>query len=121
MGRGGAVRIAAVAACLCVLAAGAGSAAGRARWKPPAHLTWYWQLQGRVRMENVAASDIDGFANGAAEVARLHARGQHVICYVDVGSWERWRPDAGAFPPAGRGKSNGWPAGGGAGGRRRAG
>jgi hypothetical protein len=112
MGRRGALGIAAVTACVCALAAGPGSAVGgrdRVRWRPPAHLTWYWQLQGRVRMENVAASDIDGFNNGAAEVARLHARGQHVVCYVDVGSWERWRPDAGRFPLAVRGKSNGWP------------
>jgi hypothetical protein len=83
--------------------------AARTRWSPPAHLTWYWQLQGRVRIEHVAASDIDGFDNGNAEVARLHALGQHVICYVDVGSWERWRPDAGRFPRAVLGKSNGWP------------
>lgn len=112
MRRRGVSVTAAVVACLCALTAGTGSAAGgrgRIRWHPPAHLTWYWQLQGRVRLHNVAASDIDGFDNGRAEVARLHARGQHVICYVDVGSWERWRPDAGTFPPAVRGKSNGWP------------
>jgi len=119
MGRGGVRGVVALAACLCALVAGAGiatagagSATGgrdRVRWRPPAHLTWYWQLQGHVRIENVAASDIDGFDNGAAEVRRLHALGQHVICYVDVGSWERWRPDARRFPLAVRGKSNGWP------------
>jgi hypothetical protein len=101
-------------ATLVVAAAGlwlgvAAAARAHARWSPPAHLTWYWQLQGRVRVENVDASDIDAFSNSAAEVARLHALGQHVICYVDVGSWERWRPDAGRFPRAVLGKSNGWP------------
>jgi hypothetical protein len=109
MRRPGVVGILAVATCLGALAAGAASAAAHGRWRPPIHLTWYWQLQGHVRLENVAASDIDGFDNRAAEVRRLHARGQHVICYVDVGSWERWRPDAGSFPLAVRGKSNGWP------------
>jgi hypothetical protein len=109
MRRHGVVGIAAVAACLCALTAGAGSATAHGRWRPPAHLSWYWQLQGHVRLENVAASDIDGFDNGSAEVRRLHARGQHVICYVDVGSWERWRRDARTFPLAVRGKSNGWP------------
>jgi len=115
MGRGGAIGIAAVAAWACALVLGAGGAFGageagaRARWSPPAHLTWYWQLQGRVRVENVAASDIDGFDNGGAEVARLHRLGQHVVCYVDVGSWERWRPDAGRFPASVMGRSNGWP------------
>ena len=35
--------------------------------------------------------------------------GAHVICYVDVGTWENWRPDASQFPSALLGKSNGWP------------
>jgi hypothetical protein len=109
MSRGGVRAIAAVAACLCAPALGAGTAAAHARWSPPAHLTWYWQLQGRVHIENVQVSDIDGFDNGAAEVARLHALGQHVVCYVDVGSWERWRPDAARFPLSVRGRTNGWP------------
>jgi hypothetical protein len=109
MSRGGVRAIAAVAACLCAPALGAGTAAAHARWSPPAHLTWYWQLQGRVHIENVQVSDIDGFDNGAAEVARLHALGQHVVCYVDVGSWERWRPDAARFPRSVRGRTNGWP------------
>jgi hypothetical protein len=112
--RGGVLGIAAVAACLGVLVGGtaSGSAASgrhRVRWRPPAHLTWYWQLQGHVRIENVAATDIDAFDTRAAEVGHLHALGQHVICYVDVGSWERWRPDAGQFPRAVLGKPNGWP------------
>jgi hypothetical protein len=109
MGRRGVIAIAAVAACLCALILGAGSAGARTRWVPPAHLTWYWQLQGDVRIEPVDATDIDGFDHGAAEVARLHARGQHVICYIDVGTWERWRPDAKRFPASVRGEGNGWP------------
>jgi hypothetical protein len=109
MSRGGVRAVATVAVFLCALASGAGTAAAHARWSPPARLTWYWQLQGRVRLENVAASDIDAFDNGAAEVARLHAHDQHVICYVDVGTWERWRPDAARFPRALMGRRNGWP------------
>jgi len=53
--------------------------------------------------------DIDGFDNPAATVSALHARGAHVICYVDVGTWENWRPDARVFPSALLGKPNGWP------------
>jgi hypothetical protein len=99
--RAGSLVTAAVALALALaLCQSTGTASAHARWSPPAHLTWYWQLQGRVRIENVDASDIDAFGNGAAEVARLHGLGQHVICYVDVGSWERWRPDAGRFPRA---------------------
>jgi hypothetical protein len=87
-----------------------GGPAGAGRWQPPAHLTWYWQLQGTVNNgERVAAYDIDGFENGAAEVAALHARAIHVICYIDVGTAERFRPDYAQFPAAVLGRSNGWP------------
>lgn len=85
------------------------SAAARSRWRLPAKLTWYWQLQGAIRIEPVQASDVDGFDTSAATVARLHAAGQHVICYVDVGTWEDWRPDAGRFPRSLLGRPNGWP------------
>jgi hypothetical protein len=79
-------------------------------WQLPARLTWYWQLQGKVNNgEPVAAYDIDGFENGAAEVAVLHARGTRVICYVDVGTAERFRPDYQLFPASVLGRSNGWP------------
>lgn len=54
-------------------------------------------------------SDFDGFDNGSATVARFHARRQHVICYIDVGTWERWRPDAHRFPRSVLGSRNGWP------------
>jgi len=73
-------------------------------------LTWYWQLQGTVENdEPVAAYDIDGFENSAAEVAALHAQGKHVICYIDVGTAEDFRPDYHEFPESVLGRSNGWP------------
>jgi hypothetical protein len=53
--------------------------------------------------------DLDGFDNGAATVAALHARGAHVVCYIDVGTWENWRPDQGEFPTDLLGDTNGWP------------
>ena len=92
----------------------AGSPAGgspAAHWTPPQHLTWYWQLQGAVNNgEPVAAYDIDGFENSAAEVSVLHAQGKHVICYIDVGTYEPERPDSSSFPPAVLGSGvEGWP------------
>ncbi len=89
------------------------SATGRTEavwWHPPQHLTWYWQLQGTVKnSQPVAAYDIDGFENGASEVAALHALGRHVICYIDVGTAENFRPDYHLFPKAVLGRTNGWP------------
>jgi hypothetical protein len=78
-------------------------------WVPPQQLTWYWQLTGAPKIEPVQATDIDGFDNTAATVAHFHSLGQRVICYVDVGTWEDWRPDAGEFPSTVLGNSNGWP------------
>ena len=51
--------------------------------------------------EPVAAYDIDGFENSAAEVAALHAQGKHVICYIDVGTAEDFRPDYSRVPRVG--------------------
>ncbi len=81
-----------------------------ALWHPAVGTTWQWQLSGTLDT-SVAAQvyDVDGFETSAAQVATLHQAGRHVICYIDVGSWENWRPDAGRFPAVVLGKSNGWP------------
>jgi hypothetical protein len=42
--------------------------------------------------------DIDGQYATKAQVSALHAQGKKVICYVDLGVWERYRPDAQTFP-----------------------
>lgn len=95
---------------LCALALlTAGSANAATWWHPPRQLTWYWQLSGTPKIEPVMAIDIDGFDNGAGEVAKLHAVGQRAICYIDVGTAEDWRSDYGKFPPSVLGSSNGWP------------
>ncbi len=79
-------------------------------WIPPAQLTWYWQLQGKVsNSQPVAAYDIDGFETTAKQVEELHALGKHVICYIDVGTAEKFRPDYKEFPASVLGKGNGWP------------
>ncbi|HEY1852947.1 MAG TPA: endo alpha-1,4 polygalactosaminidase [Solirubrobacterales bacterium] len=69
-------------------------------WHPaPRTAAWQWQLQGRLDL-NLPASvyDIDGFEATRVEVGALHASGRKAICYLDVGSWESYRPDRGEFP-----------------------
>jgi hypothetical protein len=80
-------------------------------WVPPQHLTWYWQLQGTINnSEPVAAYDIDGFETSASEVATLHAQAKHVICYIDVGTYEPGRADSSKFPASVQGADvQGWP------------
>ncbi|WNI14554.1 endo alpha-1,4 polygalactosaminidase [Actinacidiphila sp. ITFR-21] len=85
-------------------------AAAPARWQPRPGTPWQWQLSGTVDTSvQVPVYDIDGFENGADVVRRLHAAGRKVICYVNVGGWESFRPDAKDFPAALLGKGDGWP------------
>jgi hypothetical protein len=57
---------------------------------------------------DVPTYDLDG-ETPASVVTGLHQRGRHAICYVSVGSWEQWRPDADAFPAAAIGNwLSGW-------------
>ncbi len=69
-------------------------------WVPAQSTTWQWQLGSEPVDQSVEAQmyDIDLFENSAEVVSSLHAQGRHVICYLDAGTWEQWRPDAGEFP-----------------------
>lgn len=80
-------------------------------WTLPARPTWYWQLTGKINnSEPAEVYDVDGFENSAEEVAALHAEGKRVICYIDVGTAEAWRPDYKEFPSYVLGKKDGgWP------------
>ncbi|MEV0038912.1 endo alpha-1,4 polygalactosaminidase [Streptomyces sp. NPDC050804] len=79
------------------------------RWSPRPGTPWQWQLDGRVDPgPDVPVYDIDGFENSAADVARLHRDGRKVICYINAGAWEDFRPDRAAFPASVLGRANGW-------------
>jgi hypothetical protein len=56
------------------------------------------------------AYDVDLFDTAATTVADLHRRGRTVVCYINAGAWEDWRPDASAYPAAVKGRAlDGWP------------
>ena len=79
-------------------------------WVPPMSTPWQWQLTGALDLTiNVPMYDVDLFDNSAATVASLHARGRNVVCYLNAGAWENWRPDALQFPSSVLGNGNRWP------------
>jgi len=81
-------------------------------WQPAPGITWQWQFADLPVDTSVDAEvyDIDLVDNEASVVAALHAQGRKVICYLNAGSWEDWRPDKDQFPPEVIGKDYaGWP------------
>jgi hypothetical protein len=86
------------------------------RWVPGVSSPWQWELGhpldltstkdmgtgvkdgGGAAAPDPVLYDIDGFDNSAETVAALHAAGKHVVCYIETGAWEDYRPDAGQYP-----------------------
>jgi hypothetical protein len=89
--------------------------ADAANWTPRPGQSWQWMLSSVPTPTQLAAApditawDVDGFDTSAQRVADIHARGAGAVCYISAGSWENWRPDAGAFPASVKGrKLDGW-------------
>ena len=81
-------------------------------WAPSVALRWQWQLSGLPLDLSIDVDmyDIDLFENDASVIEALHAQGRKAVCYVSVGSWEDWRPDADQFPTSVIGEDyEGWP------------
>ena len=79
-------------------------------WAPDPSTSWQWQLQGEIDTTvDVQMYDVDGFEVSAGTVQELHDAGRAVVCYLSVGAWEEFRPDADAFPNSVLGATNGWP------------
>jgi len=100
-----------VAGLMCALALTAPVAAATPhRWVPRTTDTFQYQLSGTIDVTvNATVFDIDAEGTSKHTVARLHARGRHAICYIDAGSWEPYRGDAGKYPDTMLGKTvDGW-------------
>ncbi len=81
-------------------------------WTPAPGTTWQIQFTGLPidQSFDVQVYDLDLFDTDASVVASLHAQGRKVICYINAGAWEDWRPDADQFPPEVLGNDYaGWP------------
>jgi hypothetical protein len=81
-------------------------------WHPaPTTHAWQYQLQGKIDTSVPAhVYDVDGADVSRKTVRKLHDLGRRVVCYVDVGTWEKWRSDAGRFPSDTLGRPvEGWP------------
>ena len=69
------------------------------RYQPDTGVSFYWQLQGELKMdEDAEIYDIDLFDSSAETIERLHGMGKIVLCYFSAGSYEEWRSDAASFP-----------------------
>ncbi len=85
-------------------------------WRPPVSVEWQWEIDHPLNLSsasdmgtgvtsalgtpapNPTVYDIDGFDNPETTIASLHAAGDHVICYIEVGAAENYRSDYSAFP-----------------------
>jgi Glycoside-hydrolase family GH114 len=94
-------------------------------WRPPLKSPWQWMIDHPLDLDNrrdmgltdpagralqvavPAVYDIDWELNPTETVTALHRRGKKVICYVDVGAFETYRPDAKKFPADIRGAADG--------------
>ncbi len=75
-------------------------------WDPEIGTTWNVQIMDAVDQTfDVGMYDIDLFDNDQSVVDLLHEQGTNVVCYVNVGAWEAWRPDAKRFPSSVIGKN----------------
>ncbi len=80
------------------------------RWRPASGASWQIQFTGALDTSlDVDVYVLDLFDTPQATIDSLHTAGSRVVCYFSAGSWEDWRPDAGAYPAAALGSSNGWP------------
>lgn len=71
----------------------------RPPWKPPVGATWDWQRA--LPINGMVAADalvVELFETPEAAITDLRGRNKKVICRVDLGTFERSRPDADKFP-----------------------
>src|ERR1700749_3698774 len=97
-------------------ASGSGTGTGAKLPRLPVRESWDIQLDSPPRAPFPAVNliETDGFDTPAATVTALHRSraGRVVVCYLDAGTWERWRPDAARYLKSLLGRpDDGWAGG----------
>jgi len=83
----------------------------QAAWQPRPNLRWQIQYEGTLAL-NIAADvyALDLFDTPPSAISTLKNRGKRLVCYLNAGAWEKWRPDAASFPSVVLGKDMAdWP------------
>jgi len=73
--------------------------------------TWQYQLSGSLDLTvHADVYDVDWQETTTQQIGQLHAAGRKVVCYLNAGAYEEWRPDAGQYPEEVLGEPlDGWP------------
>jgi hypothetical protein len=75
-------------------------------WRPRPGTSWQWQLSGDLDTSiDVEMYDVDLFTTSGQAIQQLRARGVRIVCYFSAGTYEAYRADAKALPPAVLGKA----------------
>lgn len=67
-------------------------------WKPTKKESWQIQFTGKIDLDiDADVFDLDLFDTPTKTIQKLHSQGKKVVCYINVGSYENWRPDKDLF------------------------
>jgi hypothetical protein len=80
-------------------------------WTPQPGQSWQIQYEGDIDLDvDADIYNLDLFETTPEMIETLHAMDKKVVCYLNAGAWEDWRPDSGDFPEEILGKKyEGWP------------
>jgi hypothetical protein len=82
------------------------------RWNPKPGDRLQIQFSGETidLTHDVEIYDLDLFETNSEDISILHKQGKKVICYINAGAWEDWRPDADQYLSDLLGNAyDGWP------------
>jgi hypothetical protein len=80
-------------------------------WRPSQGQTIQIQYSGDLNTSyNASIYNLDLFDAEATDIALLKGQSKKLMCYLNAGAWEDWRPDAASYPASVLGNAyEGWP------------